>query len=394
MRSRSRSRSSSPRCCCRRPPRRRPPIRSSRRLPRRSRARRRTSCSGGRTACWRSAAAGSSPTPAATSTTSSPTSSRSTNRRSTPSSISGDFGISIGSRFDVIATLEQAETLRPPRSTATSSTPAGVPITQTTLREEWIVSGTVRMALLPRGRRISRFAWVPRTFTPYVGVGAGGAKYNIKQYGAFVDFRTLRVFNDELRLQGLDADRARARRRRPAALSTPLSDDRGPLHLGHGGAGRRLRRLRSDLARRAADFGRACRSCSETRTAMTASIVVALDRCWRAAPRRRPPSVRRSDDRWQPWLGCWRADDDGAGTGARTCVTPGPTAGCRSSRSSACSRSPRRRASPTTVITPWRWTTAAAANACAGRRAAAAGSGPRRRPAAPSRRARCRAWRS
>lgn len=111
------------------------------------------------------------------------------------SSISGDFGISIGSRFDVIATLEQSNSSSASEYRDFIDT-GGAPITQTTQRQEWIVSGTMRMALVPRGRRISRFAWVPRTFTPYIGVGAGGAKYDIKQYGSFVDFRTLRVFNE------------------------------------------------------------------------------------------------------------------------------------------------------------------------------------------------------
>ena len=89
-----------------------------------------------------------------------------------------------------------------------------MPITQTTRREEWIVSGSMRMALLPRGRRISRFAWLPRTVTPYVGAGAGAVNYDISQIGAFVDFRTLQVFNDSFGSERLGADGARARRRR------------------------------------------------------------------------------------------------------------------------------------------------------------------------------------
>jgi hypothetical protein len=117
------------------------------------------------------------------------------------SSLSADFGISIGPRFDVLATLEQAETSIPSQYRDFVDT-AGVEITQTTRREEWIISGSVRMALLPRGRRISRFAWVPRTFTPYVGVGGGGVKYNFQQYGSFVDFQTLRVFRDDFSSQG------------------------------------------------------------------------------------------------------------------------------------------------------------------------------------------------
>lgn len=117
------------------------------------------------------------------------------------SSFAGDFGISIGSRFDIIATLEQAETSSASEYRDFVDT-AGVPITQTTRREEWIVSGSVRMALLPRGRRISRYAWLPRTFAPYVGAGAGAVKYDFSQNGAFVDFRTLQVFNDSFSADG------------------------------------------------------------------------------------------------------------------------------------------------------------------------------------------------
>ena len=116
-------------------------------------------------------------------------------------SMSGDFGFSLNSRLDIIATLEQAETTTGSEYREFTDT-AGVPITQTTRREEWIVSGSVRMALLPRGRRISRFAWLPRTVTPYVGAGAGAVKYDISQIGAFVDFRTLQVFNDSFGSKG------------------------------------------------------------------------------------------------------------------------------------------------------------------------------------------------
>jgi uncharacterized membrane protein YgcG len=61
---------------------------------------------------------------------------------------------------------------------------------------------------------------------------------------------------------------------------------------------------------------------------MTASIVVAMTLLagGAQAPADRPTAAA-VDDRWQPWLGCWRADTDGAGSGARTCVTPGPDGG-------------------------------------------------------------------
>jgi hypothetical protein len=116
-------------------------------------------------------------------------------------SLSADFGISIGPRFDVLATLEQAETSIPSQYRDFVDT-GGVEITQNTRREEWTISGSVRLALLPRGRRISRFAWLPRTFTPYLGVGGGAVKYDFQQYGSFVDFQTLRVFNDDFSSKG------------------------------------------------------------------------------------------------------------------------------------------------------------------------------------------------
>jgi len=35
-----------------------------------------------------------------------------------------------------------------------------------------------------------------------------------------------------------------------------------------------------------------------------------------------PPSAAPADSRFAAWLGCWRLDDDLAGTGARMCITP------------------------------------------------------------------------
>ncbi len=77
-----------------------------------------------------------------------------------------------------------------------------LPISQTTSREEFSVTGSVRVALLPSGRRISRFAWIPRTLTPYVGAGGGAVKYDFDQFGSFVDFQTSRVFTDQFNATG------------------------------------------------------------------------------------------------------------------------------------------------------------------------------------------------
>ena len=61
------------------------------------------------------------------------------------------------------------------------------PITQDTRLRELNLAGGVRVALTPRGRSISRFAWIPARATPYVGAGAGALWYQFTQAGDFVD---------------------------------------------------------------------------------------------------------------------------------------------------------------------------------------------------------------
>ena len=48
-----------------------------------------------------------------------------------------------------------------------------VPIQQATELEQMNLTASVKFSLLPRGRHISRLAWIPRTFVPYVGAGGG-----------------------------------------------------------------------------------------------------------------------------------------------------------------------------------------------------------------------------
>lgn len=77
-----------------------------------------------------------------------------------------------------------------------------LPITQSTELREHQVAASVRWSVLPSGRRISRFAWIPRRFTPFVGAGVGAVKYNLQQFGSFVDFQTSRVFDDQFASDG------------------------------------------------------------------------------------------------------------------------------------------------------------------------------------------------
>lgn len=70
------------------------------------------------------------------------------------------------------------------------------PIEQTTTLQERNISGSIRYSLVPRGHSVSRYAWVPRTFAPYVGAGGGMLWYRFEQSGDFVDFVDSSVFSD------------------------------------------------------------------------------------------------------------------------------------------------------------------------------------------------------
>jgi hypothetical protein len=99
------------------------------------------------------------------------------------------LGASLTPRIDIAVFVEQSN------ATATSEYRDFVdnnqlPITQTTGLQEYQVAANLRWSLLPSGRRISRFAWIPRTVTPFVGAGAGAIKYKFEQFGSFVDFQT------------------------------------------------------------------------------------------------------------------------------------------------------------------------------------------------------------
>jgi len=66
---------------------------------------------------------------------------------------------------------------------------------QSTLRQNSF-TGSVRFALVPRGRAVGRYAWVPTRVQPYVGAGGGMVFWEFKQVGDFVDFQDQEVFTD------------------------------------------------------------------------------------------------------------------------------------------------------------------------------------------------------
>ena len=79
-----------------------------------------------------------------------------------------------------------------------------LPIQQTSRLRELNFSGSIKFALTPHGREISRRAWIPAAVTPYVGAGAGLLRYEFVQYGDFIDVNTanLEIFTDTIRTDG------------------------------------------------------------------------------------------------------------------------------------------------------------------------------------------------
>ena len=75
-------------------------------------------------------------------------------------------------------------------------------IRQTTTLTRTPVTAGVKLHLLPRGRSLGRYAFVPNRFSPYVGGGAGVMWYNLEQHGDFVDFETLDIFSDNFESDG------------------------------------------------------------------------------------------------------------------------------------------------------------------------------------------------
>ena len=72
-----------------------------------------------------------------------------------------------------------------------------LPIQQTTSLRELNIGGNIRYLLMDRGQQVSRLAWVPRRFVPFVGAGAGAFNYKLQQTGDFIDFQDSSVFGDD-----------------------------------------------------------------------------------------------------------------------------------------------------------------------------------------------------
>lgn len=124
-----------------------------------------------------------------------------------------DTGVALTPHLDVVFGFDMAQkeiesAYRGYSETVRGSTTT-IPIQQITELEQLHLTGSIRFAVLPRGRQISRLAWIPRTIVPYVGGGGGATRYSFSQVGDFVDFATANqaagtftIFTDAFRSNG------------------------------------------------------------------------------------------------------------------------------------------------------------------------------------------------
>ena len=76
------------------------------------------------------------------------------------------------------------------------------PIEQSTMFMRIPVTVSGRYYLSDRGRAVSRFAWIPPKWAPFVGGGVGLTWYRFEQDGDFVDIQTLDVLRLNIESQG------------------------------------------------------------------------------------------------------------------------------------------------------------------------------------------------
>jgi hypothetical protein len=112
-----------------------------------------------------------------------------------------DVAVAITSRIDTQFGVEWSKARRPSEYRDFVDNNLR-PIEQFTELKALHLTGSLRFVLAPRGRAVSRFAWVPRRVVPYVGAGGGATYYNFSQSGDFVDFQDLSVFTDSFRSKG------------------------------------------------------------------------------------------------------------------------------------------------------------------------------------------------
>jgi hypothetical protein len=113
----------------------------------------------------------------------------------------GSVGVALPRRLDVVGDVEIGHHVVPSEDRAYVKDDRSS-ITQTTQFDQATLGVGVRYLPMGRGQTISRYAFLPRRVTPFVGAGASFVHYNFLQRGEFVDYVDRSIFNHVFKSAG------------------------------------------------------------------------------------------------------------------------------------------------------------------------------------------------
>lgn len=118
--------------------------------------------------------------------------------------VGGELAVRVSSRMDFVfdVSFARSDVLSEFRDFVEEVGGAEIPIEQVTEFTRVPVNFSLRYFLAERGTRVSRFAWVPNDWVPYLGGGFGITRYEFLQDGDFVDEDTFEIFGSRLRSSG------------------------------------------------------------------------------------------------------------------------------------------------------------------------------------------------
>jgi hypothetical protein len=116
-------------------------------------------------------------------------------------SIAGDVGITLAGPLELLLSGGYA-TRSAPSEYQNWVDQNDQPIRQQTTLSTVPLTLAARWYLTSRGRRIGRFVWMPARVMPYVGVGGGAIRYDLRQTGSFVRLNDLSIWGDTMRSWG------------------------------------------------------------------------------------------------------------------------------------------------------------------------------------------------
>jgi opacity protein-like surface antigen len=115
--------------------------------------------------------------------------------------VGADIGVHVTDRFDIVGGFAHMSTSKTSEYRDWEDENE-LPITQRTRFSQTPLTLGARFYLVPRGRQIGQFVWIPATVSPYVGASVGVARWEWKQDGSWVDFENFGIFDDTFESNG------------------------------------------------------------------------------------------------------------------------------------------------------------------------------------------------